>query len=181
MRNSKFKIRNKMVKITLCGGMVTCLVYASYVSAQVASGGQFTLNQSVIANGGGTGSGGTITVSGTTGQSVAAAQSAAGPLALAHGFWNELSVPAAPVISIGGRIQTSDGTGVKNARLTLTPSNGIPAVVLSSSFGLFRFDNLAPGDTFTIRITSKRFRFPDAIRIVTPTQTITDMNFVAVE
>jgi hypothetical protein len=51
------------------------------------SGGTFTITKSVIADGGGRATGGTFTVDGTIGQSVAGGPSTGGTFSLASGFW----------------------------------------------------------------------------------------------
>ena len=172
-----------MKKITLLVKSISVLGFvASNLLAQMAPGETFTLNQSVIASGGGKSSGGTITVEGATGQSVAGSQSANAAFTVQHGFWAEPPVvPVNPGVSIGGKVQTDTGQGVKNVRLTLTSSTGTVVAVLTNSFGLFTFNNVPPGDTYIIRATTKRFRIADSIRVVTVSNTITDLNFIALE
>jgi hypothetical protein len=64
--------------------------------AQIASGGGFTLEKSVIAGGGGQQSaGGNFSLDGTIGQAAAGITSTGSPFALASGFWNYS--PSAPV------------------------------------------------------------------------------------
>ena len=51
------------------------------------SGGAFTITKSVIAGGGGRASGGTFTVDGTIGQSLAGTSSTGGAFTIISGFW----------------------------------------------------------------------------------------------
>ena len=49
------------------------------VGGQIATGGSYTLEQAVVANGGGTSTGNTYSISGTTGQSVAGQMATTAP------------------------------------------------------------------------------------------------------
>jgi photosystem II stability/assembly factor-like uncharacterized protein len=65
-------------------------------------------------------------------------------------------------VEISGRVLTSDEEnpiGVRSAKVTLIGPGGSRRTVTSSSFGIFRFDNLTRGITYTLTATSKRYRF----------------------
>ena len=65
-----------------------CLLIATLsVAALSQSGGNFTMNKSVIAGGGGHASGGSFVVDRTIGQSVAGTTSTGGSFSLGSGFW----------------------------------------------------------------------------------------------
>lgn len=85
---------------------------------------------------------------------------------------------SAPVI-VGGRVVTSDGRGIANARVVLTDSQGQTRTVLSSSFGYFRFADAAIGETYFVTVYSKRFTFGTPTRVISPTENVTDLEFVA--
>src|SRR5438445_2377704 len=86
------------------------LNFALTIYAQVATGGQFTLDQSVIASGGGTSSSGAFTVEGTAGQPVAGQKASNSPFSVHAGFWNgEPLGPSAASVTVRGRVQTADG------------------------------------------------------------------------
>lgn len=159
--------------------IVSSLAEAS--PGQVTSGGQFTVNQSVIATGGGQTSGGSFTINGTSGQLAAGTEAAIAPFASQAGFWSIAPLVAVSAVSIGGIVQTEDGHGVRNIRLTLTPTSGPPVTVLTTQFGLYHFDDIVPGQVYTLQATSKRFRMMQAVRVIFVTSAITDMNFIAFE
>jgi CSLREA domain-containing protein len=89
----------------------------------------------------------------------------------------ESNIPASPV-TLSGRVLTSDGRGVSNARITLMDSNGTIIYAQTSSFGYYRFVNVPPGTTYTITVSSKRYQFnsPQVVRI---DRDRSDLNFVA--
>ena len=60
---------------------------------------------------------------------------------------------------ISGRVLTTTGQGIPNARVTLTDSTGqtLRRTVLSNGFGIFRFGDLSVGQTYTISVTSRQY------------------------
>src|SRR5260221_7445862 len=66
---------------------IFALVMVAATSVLTQSGGQFTINKSVIAGGGGSANGGTFSVDGTIGQAAAGTTSSGGTFNLQSGFW----------------------------------------------------------------------------------------------
>lgn len=66
--------------------------------------------------------------------------------------------PAATV-SIGGRVFTPSGLGIRNAVVILTDSAMVRRTATTSSFGVYSFENIRPGETYTLNVASKRYRF----------------------
>ncbi|MBL8124852.1 MAG: VCBS repeat-containing protein, partial [Blastocatellia bacterium] len=75
---------------------LSALLFTSPAFGQ--SGGSFTITKSVIAGGGGSGSGGSFTLNGTIGQAAAGTTSTGGSFSLESGFWagGNANVPQAP-------------------------------------------------------------------------------------
>jgi len=71
----------------------------------------------------------------------------------------ELSAAAPNQAEISGRLISSMGQGVPNARVTLTDTAGRSRVVLSNGFGLYRFGNLQVGQTYSISVQSRNYSF----------------------
>ena len=71
----------------------------------------------------------------------------------------ELSAAAPNQAEIGGRLLSSMGQGVPNARVTLTDSTGQSRSILSNGFGVYRFGGLQVGQTYTIRVETRAFTF----------------------
>jgi hypothetical protein len=62
-------------------------------------------------------------------------------------------------VSITGRVTTPDGTGLRNAAVSLTDSVGIRRTAFTSSLGYYSFDGVTTGVTYSISVQSKRYRF----------------------
>ncbi|MEO7659209.1 MAG: hypothetical protein ABIV48_06310, partial [Pyrinomonadaceae bacterium] len=59
--------------------------------------------------------------------------------------------------------------------VTITDKYGVARTVTTSSFGTFRFDAVTPGETYTLAVTSKRYRF--ASRQITITDNLSNIVF----
>jgi hypothetical protein len=163
----------------------SCIILAimSFVfSAAAQSGGQFTIEQSVIASGGGTNSnGGQFTLGGTTGQSVSG-QKTINPQFSDHaGFWNPSPFAPPPAsVNISGRVMTADGSGIKNAIMVLTDSAGLVRTVQTGSFGYYRFEEVRVGTTYVLEVRSKRFTFENPNMILVVNDEVGEANFTAI-
>ncbi len=82
--------------------------------------------------------------------------------------------------TISGQVLTTTGQGLRNAVVTLTPTQGgNQTKVPTSSLGFYSFPNLAPGQQYTVSVASRRFRFDPVT--VTPNQTLVTINFNGME
>ena len=82
-------------------------------------------------------------------------------------------------VSVSGRVTTAAGQGVGNALVSLTDASGnARRSVFTSSFGYYRFDNVAAGGTYTIAVVSKRYNFTP--RTLQVNDNLTDVDFMAV-
>lgn len=71
-------------------------------------------------------------------------------------------------LTISGRITTPAGQGVRNVKVMITSPFGTSASVTTSSFGFYQFENVAPGEVYTISASSKRYRFaPRVLQVLT--------------
>ena len=151
-------------------------------NAQIAGNPPYTIEQSVTANGGGTSAdaGGTFSITGSIGQSVAGTRSTNSPYTVAGGFWTapQLAPTAASVI-VGGRVTTSDGRGIRNAHVTLTDMNGESRIVLTGSFGYYRFADVPAGGTYIFSVFAKRFTFTQNTQVRSVMEDTDDINFAA--
>lgn len=86
------------------------------------------------------------------------------------------SIPSASV-SMSGRVMTSGGRGVFYAQVAITDANNNTRIVITNPFGYYRFDNVATGGTYTVRVLSKRYAFtPQTIQV---NNNLSDVDFVA--
>lgn len=84
-----------------------------------------------------------------------------------------------PLYSISGLVTTPDGRGIRNATVVLTDPAGNRRIVTTSSFGLFSFENVQGGSSYTVAVQSKRYRF--ASRQLKVAGNVTSINFLALE
>ena len=95
-----------------------------------------------------------------------------------RGIW-QMSLSAAAPVSISGRITAPNGSGLRNASVQLTDSNNVSRTATTSSFGFYTFDQVPIGDTYTIRVNSRLYRF--ASRSVTVNAAVDNFDFVGLE
>jgi hypothetical protein len=87
--------------------------------------------------------------------------------------------PTAAGVSLSGRVLTPDGRGLRNAIVSILGSDGVSRTVTTSSFGYYRFDEIEPGDTYVIGVTSRRYRYlPRAVHV---TDGLTDLDFAGLD
>ena len=181
-RDSKFKIQNWGFRSTLFVILIFNFALVSSAAAQIASGGNYALDQSIVASGGQSSAGGNYAIVGTIGQTVAGQKAVAGQFAVEAGFWQPAQfAPTAALVSVGGRITTADGSGISNVRVTMTGADGITRTVISNSFGYFRFADAAAGETYIFSAFSRRFQFGEPTVVRTILDDTDDINFVALD
>lgn len=150
--------------------------------AQIASGGGLTLEKSVAANGGGTSSGNEFTLTGTSGQTAAGASLSASPFLQRSGFWvPDQFAPTAARVSIGGRVSTAGGAGIRNVLVTLTDARGAVRTTYTGSFGLYRFTDVEVGEIYILTVRAKKYSFASPEQIVSVNDELTNLDFVAGE
>ncbi len=86
-------------------------------------------------------------------------------------------VTTAAGVTVGGRVMTAEGRGLRGARVTMTDSNGAARSVFTGAMGRFQFDDVEPGQTYVITIGSRRFTFSP--QVVQVTDNIGDLSFIA--
>jgi CSLREA domain-containing protein len=86
--------------------------------------------------------------------------------------------PTAANVSISGRVLTADGRGLRNAIVTLTEQSGAVRTARSSSFGYYRFNEIAAGQTVILNAAAKQFQF--APQIVAVNDDLAELDLTAV-
>ena len=169
-----------MKTISLVTFFAVFLFLFSTVDAQ--NGGTFEITQSVIAGGGQSSSGGAFSLDGTVGQSLAGNRLSNPPFSVTSGFWNFSPVaPTAARVTVGGRIRTAQGTGIRNASITLTGANGSVRTTYSTSFGYYQFTDVEIGNTYILTAQSRRFLLTEPTRVISVLENIADLDFIAGE
>lgn len=154
------------------------VLFSFAVSIAAQSGGAFVIQKSVIAGGGGRSAGGTFTLDGTIGQPVAGSSSSGGGYDLAGGFWGGRAA-VVPGVTVSGRVLTVTGLGLRNAVVSMTDSVGVVTRSTTSSFGVFSFSDVPPGQVYVLTVASKRFRFSPQIIMINGT--LTNLEFRGLE
>ncbi|MEQ1605879.1 MAG: carboxypeptidase regulatory-like domain-containing protein [Pyrinomonadaceae bacterium] len=96
------------------------------------------------------------------------------------GGWGiELLPSTSSGIDISGRVLSPDGRGLRNATVTITDSHGNRRTATTGSFGYYRFFDVEAGSSVVMEVRSNRYRF--ASRLVQVLDTITDLDFAAIE
>lgn len=80
-------------------------------------------------------------------------------------------------VTIGGRVLLPNDSGVARATVTLTDSHGVSRSVVTGIFGSFSFDDVEAGETYILRVSSKRYTF--APQTVSPSDDVTDITITA--
>ena len=171
------------MKARILGSLLIIMSLSAITSlSQIAAGGIYTLDQTVIATGGGTSTAGVYKADMTVGQSVAGQRASQSPYTLHAGFWNAQSIgPSAASVSVSGCVTTADGRGIRNVRIAISSGDGQVRTVVTGSLGVYRLDDVAIGQTYIVEIRSDRFHFEPSIRVVTIMDELADFNFSAQE
>lgn len=158
-------------------GIIAGLLVAVSVTAQ--SGGPYELTQSVSRSGA-VSVGGSYSMEATAGQAVAGNLAPTGTYLLSSGFWTPPDLaPTAATVTIGGRILTAEGLGIRNAVVTLTSFSGLTRTVTSGSFGVFHFDEVPVGENYILTVHGRRHTFAEPTRILSVSESVTGLDFIA--
>ena len=90
-----------------------------------------------------------------------------------------LNSPTAATVSIGGQVLTAKGSGIANARLSLTDSKGETRSALTNGFGFYHFEEVAVGETYTLNVSAKRYQFDQSTQVISVYEELLDNNFTA--
>lgn len=168
------------IQVALTIGLYACFALAT--NAQVASNPPYTLEQSVIAGGGGTSSdaGNQFSVTGSIGQSITDSSSAS-PYAVKSGFFTAPPVfaPTAAQVTIGGRATTSTGRGIRSVLIRLTSADGTIRLATTTAFGYYRFTEVNAGETAVITAKGKRYEFSQPTQVLNVGEDVDNLNFIA--
>jgi len=85
--------------------------------------------------------------------------------------------PTAVAVQISGRVVTANGRGVGKARVSLTDLSGETRISFTNSFGYFRFEEIAAGETYILDARHKRYTF--APQVVFAADDLSEANFTA--
>lgn len=90
-------------------------------------------------------------------------------------FVQQVVGPTAADVNVEGRIMSSDGRGVYNARVVMSDSNGQTRYVLTNPFGYYRFAGVPSGAIYTFTVAAKGYVTQEGI-VRNVSESITDLN-----
>ena len=86
---------------------------------------------------------------------------------------------AAPA-SISGRVADSNGRAISRTRVILQGGNLTELrTALTNAFGYYQFDNVETGESYTLRVETKRYRFENPTIFVNLGEDATGLDFIA--
>ena len=62
-------------------------------------------------------------------------------------------------VEVLDRVMSDDGRGLRNTTVNITGPNGFARQATTSAFGLYKFPDVVPGQTYTVSVSSRLFRF----------------------
>ncbi|MEP7213883.1 MAG: carboxypeptidase-like regulatory domain-containing protein [Acidobacteriota bacterium] len=93
---------------------------------------------------------------------------------------DEFLAPSAANVSLGGRVMTQEGYGIRNATVTLAGGDlDTPRTAITGPFGYYIFGELRVGLTYVLTVRSKRYEFADPTRVINLDDQITSLDFTA--
>ena len=87
--------------------------------------------------------------------------------------------PTAAMVSVGGRVTTADGYGIKGVTVSMIGGNGGVRTTVSDSFGSYSFTDVPVGETFAFAVSAKRYSFGQSTQVRTIYDETGDIDFVA--
>lgn len=87
------------------------------------------------------------------------------------------NAPTAASATIGGRVLTESGRGIRNVWITLTDSSGNVRTA-TTTFGYYRFADVAAGETYIITAFGKLHTFSQPSQVLNINGDLTDINFI---
>lgn len=87
--------------------------------------------------------------------------------------------PTASGVTISGRVVTSDGRGIKNAKVTLQGVGSSPMNTTTGTFGYFSFKAVPAGQSYILSVAARRHKFDEASRLIIAMDDLSGLSFVS--
>jgi hypothetical protein len=87
--------------------------------------------------------------------------------------------PTAALVTVGGRVTTTDGRGIINVSVMLADANGNVRTTLTVENGYFHFDDVEIGSTYIMTATGKRYTFSQPVQVLNINGETNEVNFIA--
>jgi hypothetical protein len=93
--------------------------------------------------------------------------------------FTETSPPPSRGATLSGRVFTPDGRGLRSVVVSIRDPQGVTRTVTTNSFGYYVIENVRTGESYTMRILSRRYKF--APRPITVSGDLAGVDFVGSE
>lgn len=87
--------------------------------------------------------------------------------------------PTSASVMLGGKVSDANGNAVARATVSITLPNGETRYAMTSSFGFYRFDNVAIGESYVVNVQHKTHQFSP--QIIAVFEAMENVNFTAFE
>ncbi|HZH35106.1 MAG TPA: lamin tail domain-containing protein [Pyrinomonadaceae bacterium] len=88
---------------------------------------------------------------------------------------NAASSPTSASVTVSGRVIVGRRIGVSGTRVYLTNQNGETRTAFTNSFGYYRFNDVAVGETYIFNVLSKNYMFSP--QVISINEELTELNF----
>jgi hypothetical protein len=88
-----------------------------------------------------------------------------------------VAAPTAASVGVAGRVLAPTGRGLSNTTVLLTDASGAARAARTNSFGYYRFEDVAAGQTYVFNVRSKRYQF--APQVVNLMEDLNELDFTA--
>jgi hypothetical protein len=95
------------------------------------------------------------------------------------GTVDKIATPTAATVTVGGRVTTANGRGIRSVVVTMTDSSGNMRTATTSIFGYYRFTDVPAGETYIFTVRGKRFTFGTNTQVQSIVEDTDAINFVA--
>jgi len=85
----------------------------------------------------------------------------------------------AATVTVSGRVTTAQGRGIRNVVITMFDSSGNTRTAISTTFGYYRFEEVAAGETYIFTARGKRFSFEQTTQVHMILEDTNNIDFLA--
>jgi hypothetical protein len=100
-------------------------------------------------------------------------------LAATYDQSGSVSVTTLRGVTVSGRVTSSEGRGLRGAKVTIIDADGMARTVTTSPFGYYTFDDVQSAATYTIAVSSRQYRY--ASRTIEANDNLADVDFTGLE
>lgn len=92
-------------------------------------------------------------------------------------FVARITSESAPLVDLGGRVTSVNGSGISNATVVLTNAQQQKRYALTNAFGYYGFSAVSSNEIYTVSVSNKRYRFKPSSQSITLMSSITNLDF----